>query len=300
MKQSLSAIDPQRTWEVEGYAYQLAGNLQEAEKTYDAALKAKPDRFPIRRLAVETKLRTRRASQARSLLKEFLASSAAANQPANVVWARRTLALSLAAAGTYPDYAQALELIERNLRSPSASDADRRAKAMIQASFPTPESRNQALKTLNGLAERPNVLSLDDRIVMARLLHARGEWVKSSQVFRDVVARSKDPRHLAAYIDALLGERELAAANDWLRRLESLAPRDFLTADLRARLLAAQGRYDEAFDRIVGALSQEVSDPSAESERRRGASRRLEECGDQLTRLKRSAEAGRFFARASC
>jgi tetratricopeptide (TPR) repeat protein len=298
LKQSLSAIDPQRTWEIEGYAYQLAGNVQEAEKTYDAALKATPDRFPIRRLAVETKLRARRASQARSLLKEFLASPDGAKQPANVAWARRTLALSLAAAGTYPNYVQALELIEKNLQSPTASDADRRAKAMIQASFPTPESRNRALETLNGLAERPNVLSLDDRIVMARLLRARGEWVKSSQVFRDVVARSKDPRHLTAYIDALLGERELAAADDWLRRLESLAPRDFLTTDLRARLLAAQGRYDEAFERIVGALNQEMSDPSAEAARRRGTSRRLEECGDQLTRLKRLAEAERFFARA--
>lgn len=298
LKESLAALDPQRSWEVEGYAYQLAGNLPEAEKTYDAALKATPARFPIRRLAVETKLRARRTSQARLLLKEFLASAEAANEPANVLWARRTLALSLASSGTYPNHTQALELIEKNLNTPSAADADRRAKAMIQASFPTPESRSRALETLIGLAERPNVLSLDDRVVMARLLRARGEWVKSSQVFRDVVARSRDPRHLAAYIDALLGERELAAASDWLLRLEALAPHDFLTVDLRARLLAAQGRFAEAFDRTVSALSSSVGDSNEEVARRRGAARRLEECGIELTRLKRDTEAQRFFARA--
>jgi cellulose synthase operon protein C len=298
VKQSLAAIDPERTWEIEGYAYQLGGNLSEAEKTYDAALKAKPDRFPVRRLAVETKLRAKHGVRAQSLLREFLSSTGATNQPANVMWARRTLALSLAAAGTYPNYQQALELIGKNLESPTASDADRRAQAIIEASFPTSESRNKALKSLTALAERPNVLSLDDRIVMARLLRSRGEWVKSSQVFREVVARSRDPRHLAAYIDALLGERELAAADDWLRRLETIAPRDFATADLRARLLATQGHYAEAFDRIVAALAVETNDRGAAPSQRRAASRRLEEWGDQLTRLKRPADAQRFVARA--
>ncbi|HXY35462.1 MAG TPA: hypothetical protein VEI07_14620, partial [Planctomycetaceae bacterium] len=296
--QALAAIDPQQTWELEGYAYQLAGKLEDAEKTYDAALKASPNRFQIRKLAVETKLQNRHVAQSQSLLREFLATPELSGDAANVAWARRTLALSLAATGTYPNYVQALELVDTNLQSAAVSDADRRAEAIIRASFPTLESRNKALESLSKLAERPNVLSPDDRIVMARLLRSRGQWVKSSQVFRDVVARSRDPRHLAAYIDALLSEKELAAADDWLRRLEALAPGDFVTADLRARLLAGEGRYTEAFDRIVASLGEEPGVSSTSLARRRAASFRLEDLGNELARLNRKDEGRQFFARA--
>ncbi|HET6325095.1 MAG TPA: tetratricopeptide repeat protein, partial [Planctomycetaceae bacterium] len=296
LRQALASVDPQQAWEVKGYAYQLAGKSLEAEATYDDALKASPNRFPIRKLAVETKLQNRHMAQAQSLLKEYLATAQAPNEPANAAWARRTLALSMASAGTYPSYAHALELIDQNLKRDSNSDADRRVEAMIQASFPTVSSRDKALETLSRLAERANALSPDDRIVMARLYLSRGEWVRASQIFREVVAKSKDPRHLAAYVDALLGQKELSAAEDWQGRLEALAPRDFGTVDLRARLLAAQGHYPEAFDRVVGALAEGPTN-MAES-RRRAASLRLEELGDELTRLNRKAEAERFFAQA--
>jgi tetratricopeptide (TPR) repeat protein len=298
LKQALTAIDPQQAWEVAGYAYQLAGKLQEAEKTYDAALKANSGRFQIRKLAVETKLQNRHVGQAVALLQEYLATAETSGEPVNVAWSRRSLALSLAGAGTYPGYTQALALINKNLQSPSASDADRRVEGMIQASFPTADSRDKALDALRKLAERPRVLSLDDRIVMARLFLSRGEWVQSSQVFREVVAKSKDPRHLAAYIDALLGQQELAGADDWLRRLEALAPRDFVTADLRARLLARQGRYSEAFDRIVGTLGEPASGKPANVALRRAASLRLEEFANDMTRLNRKADAQRFLAKA--
>jgi cellulose synthase operon protein C len=298
VRQALAAIDPQEAWELEGYAYQVAGKLEEAEKTYDMALKASPDRFQIRKLAVEAKLLNHHTAQSQSLLREFLATAETSGDHANVAWARRTLALSLAAAGTYPSYEQALGLIGKNLQSLYASDADRRVEAMIQASFPTFDSRTKAIETLRKLAERPNVLSPDDRIVMARLLRSRGEWVQSSQVFREVVARSKDPRHLAAYIDALLSEKEPAAADDWLRRLESLAPHDFVTADLRAKLLAAQGRYSEAFDRIVAAADEGLAEKATSVALRRAASQRLEEFGNELTRLNRKEDAQRFFAKA--
>jgi tetratricopeptide (TPR) repeat protein len=297
-QQALAAVDPQQAWEVKGYAYQLAGKPQEAEATYEAALKASPKRFPIRKLAVETKLRSGHLAQARSLLREYLATAETSGPAANVAWARRTLALSLASTGTYPNYAQALELIGQNLKNASASDADRRVQAIVQASFPTVDSRDKALETLSRLAERPNVLSLDDRIVMARLFLSRGEWVRSSQIFREVVGKSKDPRHLSAYVDALLSQKELSPAEDWLRQLEAIAPREFVTADLRARLLAAQGHYSEAFDHIVAALTEEPAGTATGGARRRAASLRLEELGNDLTRLDRKTEAQRFFAQA--
>ncbi len=204
----------------------------------------------------------------------------------------------MASTGTYPNYAQALELIGQNLKNASASDADRRVEAIVQASFPTVASRDKALETLSRLAERANALSPDDRIVMARLYLSRGEWVRSSQIFREVVGKSKDPRHLSAYVDALLGQKELSAAEDWQGRLEALAPRDFGTVDLRARLLAVQGRYPEAFDHIVAALERRAGRHGDRGASARAASLRLEELGDELTRLNRKAEAERFFAQA--
>ncbi|HEV8000678.1 MAG TPA: tetratricopeptide repeat protein, partial [Planctomycetaceae bacterium] len=156
LKQALASVSPQQTWQVQGYAYQLAGKLQQAEATYDAALKRNPKSFAIRKLAVEMKLQNRQVTQARSLLREYLKAADSSSEPANISWARRTLALSLAASGTYPSYVQALELIGQNLKSAFASDADRRTEAMIQASFPTADSRDKALESLTKLAERAN------------------------------------------------------------------------------------------------------------------------------------------------
>ena len=296
--EALTKIDPKQAWVIQGYAYQLAGKMQEAESTYDAAMKKMPNLFQIRRLVIETKLQNRRVAEAESLLREFLASREASGNQQNVSWARRTLALSLAAAGTYPNYEKALELIDENLRDAPSSAVDRRVQAVIQASFPTPISHQRALQTLEKLAQLPKVLTPDDRIILARLYLIRGEWVKSSKVFREVVASSKNPGHIAAYVDALLGQKELGTADEWLRRLEELAPDEFVTADLRARLLAGQQHYGEAFDRIVAALSKGTSDTAARTAQRRIAAARLEDFGNELTRLKRDEEATRFLSQA--
>ena len=278
------------------YANQLVGHLREADVMYDSAAKSSPGDFEIRKRAIEFKFKQGRVKEAESWLREFLASSEAAKSPQNRAWARRTLALSLAASRTYAKHVEAEGLIDKNLEE-FPTDTDRVTLAMIDASFSMRAAQERALELLTKLDARRGVLTPDNRTVLAMLLSGR-DWVKSSRILREVVTTSKDPRHMAAYVEALLNHSELAEADVWLRRMEELAPDDFATADLRARWLARKNSYQEAFDRIVTALGKEGNKTPARVGLRRAASARLEELGNELTHLKRQDEARRFFTQA--
>jgi tetratricopeptide (TPR) repeat protein len=291
-------IDAKQASAALAYAYQLVGGVQEADQTYDAAIKTAPDDFQIRRLSIEFKIRIGDMKVAESRLRELLGSTSAASDPQNLAWVRRTLALAVATAGTFPNYAEAQGLIEENLRQSPQSDVDRRARALVDVLFPTRANHNRAIRELELLLNRPGVLSPDDQIMLAKLHLAGGQWARASQVFREVVTRSKDPRHCAAYVEALLQEKELAEAEVWVRHLEEIAPGDFATVDLRARLLTRKQRFGEAFDRIVATVRQDTSDATTKAVRRGIASMRLEEFANDLTALGRGDESRRFLDQA--
>ncbi|HEV8071781.1 MAG TPA: tetratricopeptide repeat protein [Planctomycetaceae bacterium] len=288
-------IDPKPTQVALAYMYQLVGRMKEAEAAYNAALKAAPDDLQVLKQVIAFKFQLGRVSEAESRLREVLTSRAKSASAENLAWARRTLAFSLASRGTYPRYVEATKLIDKNLRELPASDVDLRAQALVYASFPTAISRSQALESFAKLEQRGG-LTDEDRIVFARLL-ALKNWDKSSQIFREVVTHSKDPRHIAAYVDALLNRSLWADAEESIKRLEELSPNDFTTADLHARALVGQKRYGEAFDRLIAAAN-DSSGTGAALAKRRLASLRLEAIGEELTRQKLDDEARRFFAQA--
>jgi cellulose synthase operon protein C len=279
------------------YAYQLVGAVQEADQAYDAAIKSAPDDFQIRRLSIEFKIGVGHMKEAEAQLRWLLASTSAANHPENLAWVRRTLALTVASAGTFPKFSEAQALLEENLRQSPQSDADRRARALVDVSVPTRENYERASQELESLLNRPGVLSPDDRMVLAKLYLSAGQWVKASQIFREVVTRYKDPRHIAVYVEALLQQNELTEVDDWVRHLEDIAPRAFTTVDLRAQLLARQQRFGEAFDTVVG-LAQDTSDAKTQAVRRRTASMRLEAFANDLATLGRADDARRFLNQA--
>jgi tetratricopeptide (TPR) repeat protein len=253
LDEATTKIDPKQAPLAVAYGHQLVGQLQQAEAEYDAAAKAAPADFRARSMTIQLKLQRGQVKEAESSLREILASKEAASKPKNLAWARRELAMLLAAARTSPKYIEARTLIGKNLQDAPSSAVDLRVEALIDASFPTPDSQKRALETLAKLDERPGILTPDDRLILARLLSSR-DWVKSKQVFQKVVTSSKNPRHIAAYVDALLNhQEELAAADDWLRHLEELAPRDLVTAELRLHFFVRSGRGAEAleeFDRL--------------------------------------------------
>jgi len=292
-KVSKAKIDPV----VLAYAYQLIGRTQDAEKAFEAVMKTAPHDFSKFMAAIVFKLRLNRVAEVESRLREFLDSGDASKSPQNRARARRTLASLLAASGAYPRYREAHELIKKNLKESSEPDVDLRTEAIVDASFPTNASREQAMQSFAKLEQRPGILTPEDRIVFAKLLSSQ-HWDKSSKIFREVVTQSKEPRYFAAYVDALLEHAEWAEADVWIRRLEELAPNDFQTADQHARLLAGEQRYGEAFDRIVAAVANDAGSASAAVAKRRFASVRLEAMGNDLIRLKRAEESRRFFNQA--
>ena len=286
---SKAKIDPV----VLAYAYQLTGRTQDADKAYDAVLKTGD--FSKFMAAITFKLRLGHNAEVESLLREFLDSSEASKSPQNRenrARVRRTLATLLAASGAYPKYLEAHELIKKNLKESSEPDLDLRTEAIVDASFPTNASRERAMQSFAKLEQqRPGILTPEDRLAFAKLLSSQ-HWEKSSKIFLDVVTQSpKEPRYIAAYVDALLGHAVWDEADVWIKRLEEIAPNDFLTADQHARLLVGQQRYPEAFQRLVEAVGNQAGSASAPAAsamraKRHFASMRLETMGNDLMRLK--------------
>ncbi|HEV3304151.1 MAG TPA: tetratricopeptide repeat protein, partial [Planctomycetaceae bacterium] len=297
---SKAKIDPV----VLAYAYQLTGRTQDADKTYDAVMKTAPGDFSKFMAAITYKLRLGHNAEVESLLRKFLDSSEASKSPLNRVRVRRTLATLLAASGAYPKYLEAHELIKKNLKESSEPDLDLRTEAIVDASFPTNASRERAMQSFAKLDQRPGILTPEDRLVFAKLLSLSSQhWAESSKIFLEVVRQSKETRYIAAYVDALLGHAVWDEADVWIKRLEEIAPNDFLTADQHARLLVGRQRYPEAFKRLVAAVGNQAGSASAPAAsatlgKRHFASMRLETMGNDLMRLKRAEEAGRFFNQA--
>jgi cellulose synthase operon protein C len=291
-------IDPKQAPAALAYAYELIGAHQEADQAYEAAVRTTPDNFEARRLSIEFKIRVGRMKEAQQRLYELLASRSPAINLENRAWVRRTLALAVAAAGTFTEYVEAQQLIEENLRQFPQSDVDHRVRALVNVLFPNRDNHDRAIRELESLLNRPGILSDNDRIVLAKLYLSGGQWVKASQTFRDVMTRSKDLRHIAAYVEALLQQKELAEAEVWVRHLEEIAPSEFAIVHLRARLLARQRRFGEAFDRIVAAHDHDPGDAKTRSQRRVAASLLLEEIADDLTATDRTDLAHRFLNQA--
>jgi len=67
---------------------------------------------------------------------------------------------------------------------------------------------------------------------------------------------------------------------------------------VRARLLARQDHYGEAYDRLSQFVKDDAGDPRARTLRRRLASARFEEFGTDLARRGRKQEAEKFYAQA--
>jgi tetratricopeptide (TPR) repeat protein len=93
----------------------------------------------------------------------------------------------------------------------------------------------------------------DDRFDLAQLYLAQGEWLKYCQQMRRVLAADPPkPRHMAAYVRALLQHNESAEAELWLVRLEKASPDQLLTVGLRADVLARNNRFSQAVETLMG------------------------------------------------
>jgi cellulose synthase operon protein C len=298
LEQAKTKIDAKQTPLALAYACEQVGEIAEAEQYYLAAIKATPREYRLRQAMVEFESRNGKRKEAEALVRELITIAGESKDKATLLWARRTLAGLLISAGTQPQYAEAVKWINQNLADSPGSDPDRRMSALAEASQANRESRQKAVEHLEALSQRPGVLTLDDQLLLARLYWSAGARTKAMQRFRTVAMQSRSPESTLAYTEALIDEKEISEAEIWLRRLEQLAPNQFGTIVVRARLLARQDRYNEAYDSLIKFIDSDTADARTRLARRRLASMHLEEFGTELVRRGRKQESARFFTQA--
>lgn len=238
------------------HCYTLLGRYDDAEKVYQQALAADPANPAVIRAAGEFYLLVGKSDLAAEQLEKLVGTNMPEHET-DLRWARRTLAFVLSRRGDYPSIARGLEVLKPNLDESIATPADRRVHALLLAQHPRRRMREEAQRILETLVERRDVSEPADRYVLARLYAASGQLQKAVQQMRTLLAgRADNPEFVAFYVRLLLARDDLAEAEIWGRRLETIAPKAFETADILAEIHARRGRTAEAIARLYEFLGQ--------------------------------------------
>jgi tetratricopeptide (TPR) repeat protein len=228
---------------------EAVGQPDRARALYREALAARPDDVAVLTGSAQFYLHSNDLAEAESCLTRVVRQK---TRPEETAWARRTLAFLVHARGNYQDKRKALALlgILDNVPDGSAfrelSPEDVRARACLLATQWERRRRREAIRLLEALAAR-QPLTADDQFLLGKLYESVGQWSEASKRMSTVLSGGSDnPSYLAVYVDSLLRHKEGEAAAAWLARLEARAPAALATLQLKARLLHAQGKGDEA------------------------------------------------------
>jgi tetratricopeptide (TPR) repeat protein len=261
--------------------YESLGRPGPAAEQYQLALAARPGDPNVLRAAASFYSRTGQPARAQPLLRT-LTDPATKAPEATAAWARRTLALSLPVMGDYQQFREAVALIEANGTGDTASAEDRLAKAVLLALQPA--HRKEAIQLFEGLAARKGAVPPDARFLLAQLYERDGNWPRAqAQMLALLGEYDANPIYLAYYARGLLDRRDADGARVWVDKLAALRPEAFETAELRARVLKAQGRDAEAA-RVV---QEYAARPEA----------RLDAAAALLDELGRTADAEEMYRR---
>ena len=277
--------------------YEVMRKKEAAEEKYEAALAADPqDPFVVRSVA-DFYCRTGKPVPAEALLRRIIDGKIKASD-ADVVWARRQLALVFAARGGYQNIQKARDLIEENLAAADASVLDRRVQASLDAVDPKRSQRDKAISTLESMLQE-QAATAEDRFKLAQMYLAAGSWIKASSQLRNLVAsHGEEPRYLAAYIMALMEHGETSNAEVYLDRLEKSYPNHIITVGLRAEMLTSKGEADQAFNLLKAFIDKKEAHPSERSLRIRLVAEKLEQLAGRLTKPAQKPTAERFVHQA--
>ena len=223
--------------------YATVGDRANAAQQYDLAYRQSPNDLTLVRELAEHQLSVGETEKAERLLRQL--SDRIANTP-TAIWARRTLALTLASKGDYRNGTDALGLIDINLQEHPDSPEDKRARAIVLLG--RPGSRRQSIRLLEESFIRIKPLS-DELFLLAKLYETDGQWNKANELYLDLLTNRAiaNPRFMVEYILGLIRRKETEKAVVWLTKLESLPNADAgRIVELKARLLKASGKTADA------------------------------------------------------
>lgn len=266
--------------------FELMRDADEARSEYERAVAESPSDIDVRISALQFFIRSGDRERVVSDLQLLLAMEL---PDAKAAWARRNLAIALAAANTPAGATNALELLDENERLGKTSTADKLARAMILASRPSQKDRKDALQIL--MAISPLDRGLEHEFLRCKLMIAEGDRESGRRALRDLVVSNPDKnQYLATYISVLLDDQDIPEAEIWLRRLTEVAPADdAIVFDLRTRYLVGAGKSKDAVGMLKKVLNADDADKKDPEQAEAQAQQRRIWVASQLERLANSA-----------
>lgn len=239
------------------------GKTKEALELYEKAQKADPNNVMVLRSVIRFSIRLGQRPQAEDLLRQIVDGKVPASKE-DVNWARRGLALLLADGIHYDRFQQAIPLVDLSLDAKGRLDLKslegkaptelHRTRARILATQPIRRYREAAIGLFT-LLDGLQALTPEDRLILAILLDQTGEWQKArDQYLTLVLPKTDDPRHLTAYVSAMIEHDDLDGVPRWLEQLEGLEKAGkkgvgaFGSVELRVRWMMKRGQKDAALE----------------------------------------------------
>lgn len=242
-------------------AYEMIGDKKRSEENFLRLLEIKPGDTTVLRGLAAFYVRNNEPEKARKYLDAMLALPVASDPSAsntdrdNIAWGRRALAQVIAADGEYRSLTAALKILEGNRVNGVLPPGDVLLSATMLAKRPEYASRSRAVKLLEGVQER-YTMSPDELFGLAQLYEQTGDWSKARDTVINIVAKVPgNPMLWNAFAQMLLKHNALTEAEHWIAKVEEAQPKSPAAVELRARLLAKQGKPEEAGDLLVKLLN---------------------------------------------
>ncbi|HLA85568.1 MAG TPA: tetratricopeptide repeat protein [Thermoguttaceae bacterium] len=240
--------------------YEVMKRYPEAEQEYEKAYEENKDNKNLARLTARFYLQFKdpqKQKRGEDILRDMLGGKRPAEKT-DVAWARRQLAVLLSTRGSHPDYREAMESIDANLKEDPQSTVDKRLKARLLSRRPSRAERRQAQELFKELVALPKSLP-DDHYQLARLYFAEEKWNDASNEMQPLLAsKTVEPEWLDFYIRAQIRADEYAGAEAKLDRYATMVADPFVIAVIRARILSGRKRHMEA----IQVLQEYVDNPS--------------------------------------
>ena len=276
-------IPPRQSAVALAHCYQAIGDTDRAREKYEAALAAAPQSAFVVRHVAEFYLSTNNPGPAVPLLQRLIAAKRTASD-LDVTWARRSLARVLLDRGGFPNLTEALRLVEENLAATPASRDDQRIKSRILLADPRRAKNREALALLEKLIQNGDRTTPEDRFDLAQLYLAQGDWGKYRVQMQSVLAAANaEPRHIIAYIRALVEHNETTEAEVYLGRVDPSLSEQFGIVSLRADILLRRNELDAMVDLLMSYVDRSNAQPPGRPDRVALAAQLLERFAERLT-----------------
>lgn len=296
--------------------YEVIEKNDKALEQYTLALAATPDDPAVIRSVVNFYQQIGKTTEAEAQLQRIIDEKVKVDD-ANMAWARRQMAVIIAAKGGMKNMEMARALIEKNLAASQNSTDDLRLKAKLDAFDPRRSRQDEAVEILSNMLkgqqatpeDRFNLamlyLSLEKQ-TNARIAHGESEenkdksaWLQASTILRNLIlSQENEPRYLAIYATALLEHGEISGAELYLNKLAKDFPNAAATIVLQAEILARRNQYEDALDLMKSFVDKKNATPSDRSTRIRMMAETMEKLSSKLAGPDQKSMAERYIKTA--